>query len=80
MPCLNRAILPSVFVAYGVLLTIWIERHFPLKGLIIDFIQVTAKLNSRCVYTCISCRPKNREVSSAISLAFDDKPFDKSLI
>ena len=28
----------------------------------------------------ISCTTENREVSSANSLAFDDKPFDKSLI
>ena len=61
----------------SLLATIWIESHFPLKGPIIDFFR---SLFNSIVDVFISCTTENREVSSANSLALDDKPSGKSLI
>ena len=61
----------------SLLATIWIESHFPLKEPIIDFLQVT--VNSIADFF-IWYTTENREVSSAKSLALDDKPSGKSLI
>ena len=62
----------------SLLATIWIESHFPLKGPIIDFFF--RSLFNSIVDVFISCTTENREVSSANSLALDDKPSGKSLI
>ena len=62
----------------SLLATIRIESHFPLKDPIIDFFPVTS--NSSIADTFISCTTENKDVSSATSLAFDDKPSYKSLI
>ena len=61
----------------SLLATIWIESHFPLKDPIIDFFR--SFFNS-IADVFISGTTENREVSSANSLALDDKPSDKSLI
>ena len=62
----------------SLLATIWIESHFPLKCPINDFFFKS--LFNLLADVFISCTTENKEVSSANSLALDNKPSGKSLI
>ena len=56
---------------------IWVEAHFPLKCSSIIFAK---SLFSSRAEVLLSWITKNKDVSSANSLAFEDNPSDKSLI
>ena len=62
----------------GLFFWIWVETHFPLKHPFIYLCQVAIQFKSREVL--LSWIIENKDVSSGNNLAFEDNPFDKSLI